>query len=205
MNLFKKIIGQVLFPRAVKFSDDLKNSFLSSVEETSKFDSSIKHLAQTWLAVGPYTYFLELFIEKENWNSPFAKAFLRSELIDAQGCYQITQAFYLRNLFRILENDKEYKKFSKDTIINDVISNMRFGKNIIELSNDLENLIKDLPMIENHSMSYVKKIFQKQYTDEDKLEKLIGSFWTMSDSLFSLTVFTTESLKKVKYIDSQKT
>lgn len=202
MNLFKRYVGKILFPRAIKFSDYLNNAFLESVKETLKFDASVRNLAETWLAVCPYTYFTELFLEKKNWNVPFVRAFC-SEMIDAQGCYQLTRAFYLANLFRILVNDKEYIRYSKDTIIHNVISNMKFGKKIVELSNDFENAIKNIAVIEEFPMCYVEKILQKQYTMKNDLDKVISSIWVMSDSLFGLTVFTTESIKKAKYIDRQ--
>ena len=105
MNVIKRFIGQLLFPRTFKFTNNLKDAFLEAVRETLKFDASVRDLAQTWLAVCPHTYFSELFLEGENWNVPFVRAFERSEMVDAQGCYQLTQAFYLRHLFRIIVQD----------------------------------------------------------------------------------------------------
>jgi len=79
MNVFKKFIGKLLFPRTYKFTNDLKNAFLEAVKETSKFDASVRDLLQTWLAVCPNTYFSELFFETEDCNIPFVQAFERSD------------------------------------------------------------------------------------------------------------------------------
>ena len=121
MNVLKRFIGKLLFPRAFKFTNNLKDAFLEAVKETLQFDASVRDLAQTWLAVCPHTYFSELFLESENWNVPFVRAFERSDMVEAQGCYQLTQAFYLRHLFRIIVQDEKYRKYSQDTISHNVL------------------------------------------------------------------------------------
>lgn len=203
MNVIRRFIGRLLFPRKSQFTDNLQAAFLESVKETSQFDASIRDLSQTWLAVCPHTYFSELFLETENWNEPFVRAFKRSDMVDAQGCYELTQAFYLRHLFRIIDQDEKYKKYSRDVITQNIRSYMNVGTKILALASDFEKAIENMTSVEDFSMSYVEKIFQKQYHDRNVFDSIFTSIWMESDSLFGLTVFTTESIKRAKYIDRQ--
>ncbi len=203
MNVIKRFIGQLLFPRTFKFTNNLKDAFLEAVRETLKFDASVRGLSQTWLAVCPHTYFSELFLESENWNVPFVRAFEGSNMVDAQGCYQLTQAFYLRHLFRIIIQDDKYKKYSQDTITHNILSHMNFGSKILAFATDFEKAIKNMASVEDFSMCYVEKILQIQYPIRNILDPILTSIWMDADSLFGLTVFTTESIKRAKYIDSQ--
>ncbi len=82
MNVLKRFIGKLLFPRTFKFTNNLKDAFLEAVKETLQFDASVRDLAQTWLAVCPHTYLSELFLESENWNVPFVRALRRISIID---------------------------------------------------------------------------------------------------------------------------
>lgn len=203
MNVLKKLIYKLLFPRTFNFTNELKDAFFEAVKETLQFDESVKDLAQTWLVVCPHTYFSELFLETENWNTPFVCAFARSNMVDAKGCFQLTQAFYLRSLFRIIIHDEKYRKYSRDTITQNIISHMAFGSKILALTTELEQSIKNMTSLEAFSMCYVEKIFQIQYPDRNVLDPILSSIWMESDSQFGLTVFTTESIKRAKYIDSQ--
>lgn len=203
MNVLKRFIGKLLFPRTFKFTNDLKNTFLEAVKETLQFDASVRDLAQTWLAVCPHTYFSELFLESENWNVPFVRAFERSEMVDAQGCYQLTQAFYLRHLLRIIVQDEKYRKYPQETISHNVLSHMNFGSKILAFATDFEKAIGNMASVEDFSMCYVEKILQIQYPMRNSLDQIIDSIRMDSDSLFGLTVFTTESIKRAKYIDNQ--
>jgi len=205
MNVLGKFIGKLMFPRAYKFNNDLKDAFLEAVKETSQFDDSVRDLAQTWLAVCPYTYFSELFLKTENWNAPFVQALDRSDMVDAKVCFQLTQGFYLRNLFRVLINDENYKKYAKDTITQNIVSRMSFGSRILSYSNDLEQAINNMASIEDFTMCYVEKIFETQYNERNNLTSILASIWVESNSLFGLSVFTAESMKRAKYIDSQST
>lgn len=116
MNVLERFISKLLFPRIFKFTNNLNGAFLEAAKETLQFDAAVRNLSQNWLAVGPHIYFSELFLEMENWNVPFVRAFTRSDMVDAQGCCQLTQAFYLRNLFRIIVHDEKYKRYSQETI-----------------------------------------------------------------------------------------
>jgi len=49
----------------------------------------------------------------------------------------------------------------------------------------------------------VEKILQIQYPIRNSLDQILGRIWMDSDSLFGLSVFTTESIKRAKYIDNQ--
>ncbi len=168
-----------------------------------KFDTSVRGLSQTWLAVCPHTYFSELFLGSENWKAPFVRAFERSNMVDAQGCFQLTQAFYLRHLFRIIIQDEKYKKYSQDTISHNILSHMNFGSKILGFATDFEKAIKNMASVEDFSMCYVEKILQIQYPARNILDPILTSIWMDPGSLFGLTVFTTETIKRVKYIDSQ--
>ena len=177
MNVLKKFIGKLLFPRTFKFTNDLKDAFFEAVKETSQFDASVRDLAQTWLAVCPHTYFSELFLKTENWNAPFVRAFEHSDMVDAKGCFQLTQAFYLRNLFRIIINDEKYKKYSKDTIIQNILSHMSLGSKILAFSTELEQAIENMTSLEDFSMCYVEKILQTQYHERNVLDSILTSIW----------------------------
>jgi hypothetical protein len=203
MNVLKRFIGKLLYPRTFKFTNNLKDAFLEAVKETSQFDASVRDLSQTWLAVCPHTYFSELFLESENWNVPFVRAFERSDMVNAQGCYQLTQAFYLRHLFRIISQDAKYGKHSQETITQNILSHLNEGTKILALASDFERAIKNMASVQDFSMLYVEKILQTQYPDKNVLDSILNSIWMESDSLFGLNVFTAESIKRAKYIDAQ--
>ena len=203
MNVIRRFIGRLLFPRKSQFTDNLQEAFLGAVKETSQFDASVRDLSQTWLAVCPHTYFSELFLESENWNIPFVRAVERSDMVNAQGCYQVTQAFYLRHLFRIIAQDEKYRKHSQATITQNILSHMSVGTKILALTSDFERAIKNMASIQDFSMFYVEKILQTQYQDKNVLDSILNSIWMESDSLFGLNVFATESIKRAKYIDAQ--
>ena len=203
MNVLKRSIGKLLHPRTSKFTNNLKDAFLEAVEETSHFDASVRDLSQTWLAVCPHTYFSELFLESENWNVPFVRAFERSDMVNAQGCYQLTQAFYLRHLFRIISQDRKYGKHPQETITQNILSHLNVGTKILALASDFERAIKNMASVQDFSMLYVEKILQTQYPDKNALDSILNSIWMESDSLFRLNVFTAESIKRAKYIDAQ--
>lgn len=205
MNGLGKFVAKLMFPRAFKFNNDFKNAFLEAVKQTSQFDDSVRDLAQTWLAVCPYTYFSELFLKTEKWNAPFVQALDRSDMVDAKICFQLTQAFYLRNLFRVLINDENYKKYSKARIIQNIVSQMSFGSRILSYSNNLEQAINNMASIEDFTMCYVEKIFETQYNEKNSFASILASIWVESNSLFGLSVFTAESMKRAKYIDNQST
>lgn len=203
MNIIRRFIGRLLFPRKSQFTDNLQDAFLEAVKETSQFDASVRDLSQTWLAVCPHTYFSELFLESENWNVPFVRAFERSDMVDAQGCYQLTQAFYLRHLFRIIVQDEKYRKHSQETITHNILSHMNFGSKILAFATDFEKAIENMASVEDFSMCYVEKILQIQYPIRNSLDPILNSIWMDADSIFGLTVFTTESIKMAKHIDSK--
>ena len=201
--MLKRLIDKLIYPRTFKFTNNLKDAFIEAVKQTSQFDASVRDLSQTWLAVCPHTYFSELFLETENWNVPFVRAFERSDMVDAQGCYQLTQAFYLRHLFRIISQDAKYGKYSQETITQNILSHLNLGTEILALASDFERAITDMTSIQDFSMFYVENILQTQYPDKNVLDSILNSIWMESDSLFGLTVFTTESIKRAKHIDSQ--
>jgi hypothetical protein len=203
MNVLKRLIDKLIYPRTFKFTNNLKDAFIEAVKQTSQFDASVRDLSQTWLAVCPHTYFSELFLETENWNVPFVRAFERSDMVDAQGCYQLTQAFYLRHLFRIISQDAKYGKYSQETITQNILSHLNLGTEILALASDFERAITDMTSIQDFSMFYVENILQTQYPDKNVLDSILNSIWMESDSLFGLNVFTSESIKRAKYIDAQ--
>ena len=80
---------------------------------------------------------------------------------------------------------------------------MNFGAKILAFGTDFEKAIENMASVEDFSMCYVEKILQTQYLDRKILDPILTSIWMNADSLFGLTVFTTESIKRAKYIDSQ--
>ena len=198
MSLMKRFIGKLLFPGRVRFIDNLSSALVQSVQEIKNFDLGVKSLCITWLGVCPHTYFSELFLETENWNAPFVRAFTRSDMVDAHVCYYLTQAFYLRHLFSIINQDENYRKYSQDTIIQNVLSHMNMGSEIFACASDYEKEIENMTSVEDFSMCYVEKILQTQYSDRNVLDSILTSIWTKPRSLFGLTVFTTESIKRAK-------
>lgn len=203
MNVLKRYIGRLLFPRTFRFTTDLQDAFVKAVGETLDFDTSVKSICQTWLAVCPHTYFTELFLESENWNGPFVRAFRRSNKVNAKSCFYITQAYYLRHLLRIISQDDKYRQYSQETIIQNIRLHMSFGTNIIAFATDFEKSISNMDSAEDLSMCYVEKVLEIQYPDRSILDPMLSSIWMNSDSMFGLNVFTTESIKRAKYIDSQ--
>lgn len=203
MNAIKRLIDRLLFPRQSQFIDNFRDAFLESVKEISQFDESVRDISQNWLAVCPHTYFSELFLETVNWNVPFVHAFKRSDMADAQGCYELTQAFYLQLLFRIIDQDEKYRKYSRDAITQNIRSNLSRGTKILTLASAFKKSIENMTSIDVFIMSYVRSILQTQYHNRNVLDSILTSISMESDSQFGLTVFTTESIKRAKYIDRQ--
>lgn len=203
MNIFKKFIGRLLFPRILKFTTDLQDAFVKAVGETENFNTLIKSLSQTWLTVCPHTYFTELFLERKNWNSPFVRAFECSNKVDAKVCFYITQAYYLRHLLRIIKQDDKYRHYSQETIADNIRLHMSSGTKILACAADFEKSISNMASAEYLSMCYVEKVLEIQYPDRSVLDPTLASIWMDSDSMFGLNVFTAESIKRAKYIDSQ--
>jgi hypothetical protein len=77
------------------------------------------------------------------------------------------------------------------------------GTEILALASDFERAITDMTSIQDFSMFYVENILQTQYPDKNVLDSILNSIWMESDSLFGLNVFTSESIKRAKYIDAQ--
>lgn len=203
MSQIKRIIGRLLFPHRAMFIDDVSSAFVRSVREIESFDTDVKGLCSTWLAVCPHTYFSELFLETESWNGPFVQAFERSGMVNAHDCYILTQAFYFRHLSRVIGQDKEYRQYSKDTIANNIVSHMDAGTRILALASDFEEDILNITAAADLSMCYVEKILETQYRDREILKSVLASIWIESISLFGLAAFTVESIRRAKYIDSQ--
>jgi hypothetical protein len=77
------------------------------------------------------------------------------------------------------------------------------GTKILALASDFERANKNMASIQDCSMLYVEKILQTQYPDKNVLDSILNSICMESDSLIGLNVFTTESIKRAKYIDAQ--
>lgn len=109
----------------------------------------------------------------------------------------------MTNLFRLIINDENYKKYSRETLEKDVLSHAKSGQAILELSAEFEEEMKNASTPEEMPMCYVEKILQIQYPDKDSLDRILNSIWINSESMFGVTLFYTESMKRAKYIDSQ--
>jgi len=127
MSPIRRFIGRLLFPRRARFVENLSNALVRSVQEIERFDVSVNNLCLTWLGVCPHTYFSELFLESIDWNEPFVEAFDNSDMMNAQGCFNLTQAYYLRHLKQVIKQDPEYKKFPLDRLEGNIQSHMAFS------------------------------------------------------------------------------
>ena len=199
----RRFIGRLLFPRRAKFVENFSNALVRSVQEIERFDASVKSLCLTWLAVCPHTYFSELFLESKNWNETFVAAFDNFDMINAQGCFNLTQAYYLRHLKQLIKQDPKYKKFPLDRLDGNIRPHMAFGNEISSAAEEFEMSINSMLCPEDFSMCYVEKLLSMQYYDEIKRSNCLSALWIDSKSLLGLAIFTTESIKTAKYVDSQ--
>jgi hypothetical protein len=175
-------------------------------KETVRADISIalKGLMRSnWLAVCPRTYFGELFLKSVGWNDTFVVAFDNSDMVNAQGCLNLTQAYYLRHLKLLIKQDPKYKKFSLDLLYGNIHALIAFGNEISRAAEEFEISINSMSRPEDFSMYYVEELLSMQYSDEIKKSNCLSALWNDSKSLLGLAIFTTESIKKAKYIDSQ--
>lgn len=203
MFSIKKLITRLLSPHRAIFLNEFEAAFLQALKETSYFNEQMKGIVQTWLAICPHTFYSELFLEKENWNGPFIQAFDRPDMAGAWACFQVTQAYYLANLSRIMLNDENYSKYSQDVIKKDVQAHVESGHNILYLAAEFEEKLNDASSAEEMPMCYVEKILQKQYPDKESLDSILSFIWADSASILGLTVFYAESMKRTKQIDAQ--
>jgi hypothetical protein len=212
MYSIRRFIGRLLFPRKSKFMDKFEYAYIEAEGETQKFDLSVKDLSIHWIAQFPFYYFSKLFlIGKEEWIFPFYRAFDRSNIVDAQNCYCLTQGFFLRLLFEIIRQDATYQNYSQETISYNIRSKMRFGTTILDFSDYFHKATAGFRLDDRESkrvfweylpMCYVEKVLEIQYTDQTIVESLLSSIWIDNKALSRLMLFTLETVKKLKYVDS---
>ena len=198
MSWIRRSIGKIIFPQLQKFYDDLNDSFLVAVREIDRFETPFRKLCQNWLAVFPRTYLSELFLEKENWNKPFYQAF---NMHDAKICFKITQAFCSGLLFRVVRHDKSYLSYPVPLIKENIQKNFSSGGEIIESVAEFEIFVRNISTAEDLSMWYVEKILKTQYNDFIKIDSILSSILAEYESIYALTVFTAESINRIKEID----
>ena len=201
MGNIRRFITRILSPRKANFLENFEAAFIESIRVTSGFDTSVRNIAQTWLAVCPNTYFAELFIERVNWNRPFLRAFGLSDMVNAQECFKITQSYYLTNLFRVMYNDKDYKNYSKKLIEKNILTHLESGQSILELSSEFEKQMSNPSVVEVLSLCYVEKVLKVQFPNNELFESAMASILKSSESMFGLTLFYTEAMKRAKLID----
>jgi len=199
----KQFIGRLLFPARAKFVEEFSVAFVRAVEEIQSFDGDVKNVCTTWLAVCPHTYFSDLFLESRDWSKPFGAAFDKSGMLDPQGCFTLTQAYYLRHLKRLITQDSKYKKFSPNQIDTDIRAKMAFGNAIITAAAEFEEAVHSMRVPEDFSMCYIEKILSILYPDEAARSDCSSALWLNSEAMLGLAMFTSESLKIAKQIDSQ--
>jgi len=208
MYSIKRFISRILFPRKTKFIDNFENALLEAVGETLQFDSSVQDLSSRWIAALPYAYFKELFIfAKEGWTIPFVHLFNRSNMVDAQSCYCLTQGFFLRILLEFIRKHKNYRIYSQEIICHNIRSNMRFGSTILSFSDYFykvtDNIGLDNMVFWDYlPMCYVEKLLKTQCKDETILESLLSSIWADGEAWFGIMVLTTETIKQTMKFDS---
>src|SRR5688572_22914979 len=98
MNIVRRFIGRLLFPRKTKFTETFQNCMIRVVREIERFDDPVRGVSLTWLAVTPYSYFNGLFLESKNYNEAFVAFFEKSNMTGAEECFQVTQAYCLCHL-----------------------------------------------------------------------------------------------------------
>ncbi len=203
MNPIGKFIGKLLFPRRAKFMENLAGACVTAVRQIAHFDSSVKSVCLTWLVVVPHTYFTDLFIEPGSGNRRFESIFSGSSFDNAQGCFHVTQAYYLRHLLRLTKQAPEYGKFEANTIKHSVRSHMVFGEEIVLMAEEFEQAIQNMSRPEDFYMCYVKRLLAILYPDEAARDRTLSSLWMDVRALLWLAHFTCESITSAKYIDEK--
>ena len=122
---------------------------------------------------------------------------------DAHGCFHVTQAYYLRHLLQLTKQAPEYGKFEANTIKQNVRTHMVFGEEIVLMAEEFEQAILNMSCPEDFSMCYVKRLLVIQYPDEEVRNRALSSLWLDSRSLLWLSIFTSESIKRAKFIDEE--
>jgi len=163
----------------------------------------MKGLCSTWLAVCPHTYFSGIFLESANWNRPFVTVFDKSDMLNAEGCFNLTQAYYLKHLKQLNGQDPKYKKLSLNEIESNMRAKMASGDAIIRAAAEFEKAIHDMSCPEDFVWCYMEKMLSILYLDEEKRSLWLSELWRDSMTLLGLLMFTNESLKTAKEIDSQ--
>ena len=163
----------------------------------------MKGLCSTWLAVCPHAYFSGIFLESTNWNESFVTAFNKSDMLNAEGCFNLTQAYYLKHLKQLNGQDPTYRKLSLREIESNMRAKMASGNAIIRAATEFEKAIQDMSCPEDFVWCYIEKVLSILYLDEEKRSLWLSVLWRDSMALLGLLIFTNESLKTAKEIDSQ--
>lgn len=197
------LIGKLLFPRRAKFVENLASACVTAVRQIEHFDSSVKSVCLTWLAVVPHTYITELLLKSWVDYRRFVPIFFGSSIDDAQRCFHATQAYYLRHLLQLTKQAPEYGKFDANTIKHNVRTHMVSGEEIVLMAEDFEQAILNMSCPEDFFMCYIERLLVIQYPDEAARDRTLSSLWLDSQALLWLSIFTVETINRAKYVDEE--
>jgi len=174
-----------------------------AVREIERFDDPVRDVSLTWLAVTPYSLFNGLFLKSENFSEPFVSLFEKSNMTDAEECFQVTQAYCLCHLLPMLGKSSESRELSVSVVRNNVRNRMVHGEKILSMTDEFQAVIENVLVPEDLAMCYVERIFEIQYSEKSIRDKILSAVRMDSQAMLGLSIFTTESLVAAKHIDSR--
>lgn len=202
--MIKKLIGQIFFPRIMKFSKGIHNYLNSSSEEINNFDIEIRNICMKWLIFSPYHYFNSIFIDRNQFNYNIIELFFESKLQNPHYVFIITQAYFLRHLLRLVDNNPFYKNISSEQIIRNIECYMKYSKDIINIYKEFKFKIdNENSNIEDLPLYYIEKILLSQSINKDKIESLIKHIVFNIQLSTGITIFTSEFLIECIEIDKE--
>lgn len=183
--------------------ETFRGCMVGAVREIERFDDPVRDVSLTWLAVTPYSYFKGLFLESENYSEPFVALFEKSNMTGADECFQVTQAYCLCHLLRMLSESSESTKLSVGAVRSNVRDRMVHGEKLLSMSDEFQTAIENVLAAEDLAMCYVERIFEIQYPEKSIRDKKLSAVRMDSQAMLGLGIFTTESFVTAKHIDSR--
>lgn len=186
-----------------KFTETFRGCMVRAVREIERFDDPVRDVSLTWLAVTPYSYFKGLFLESENYSEAFVALFEKSNMTGAEECFQVTQAYCLCHLLRMLSKSSESRELSVGAVRSNVHDRMVHGEKLLSMTDEFQTVIENVLAAEDLAMCYVERIFEVQYPEKSIRDKILSAVRMDSQAMLGLSIFTTESLVTAKHIDSR--
>jgi len=193
----------LLFPRMTKFTETFRGCMVRAVREIERFDDPVRDVSLTWLAVTPYSLFNGLFLKSENFSEPFVALFEKSNMTDAEECFQVTQGYCLCHLLLMLGKSSESKELSVSVVRSNVRNRMVHGEKILSMTDEFQAVLENVLVPEDLAMCYVERILEIQYPEKSIRDNILSAVRMDSQAMLGLGIFTTESLVTAKHIDSR--